>query len=60
MCTEAVRPLAQKKQFPTIMDETALLFDQVMFSGGRIGLQIRMNPEDLAKAIPLTFADITA
>ena len=53
-------PLAQKKQFPTIMDETALLFDQVMFSGGRIGLQIRMNPEDLAKAIPLTFADITA
>lgn len=53
-------PLAQKKQFPTVIDETALLFDQVMFSGGRIGLQIRTNPEDLAKAIPLTFADITA
>ena len=53
-------PLAQKKQFPTVMDETALLFDEVMFSGGRIGLQIRTNPEALAQAIPLTFADITA
>ncbi|MCI8367389.1 MAG: Cys-tRNA(Pro) deacylase [Eggerthellaceae bacterium] len=53
-------PLAQKKQFQTVIDETAQLFDEIMFSGGRIGLQIRMNPEDLAKAIPLKFADITA
>ncbi len=52
-------PLAQKKQFPTVMDETALLFDEVMFSGGRIGLQIRTNPEALARTIPLTFADLT-
>lgn len=52
-------PLAQKKQFPTVIDETAQLFDEIMFSGGRIGLQIHMNPEDLAKVIPLQFAAIT-
>ncbi len=52
-------PIGMKKQFPTVMDETALLFEEVIISGGRIGAQILMNPEDLPKVIPCTFADLT-
>lgn len=52
-------PIGMKKQFPTVIDETAQLFDVICFSGGRIGCQLEMSPEDLAKLVPLNFADIT-
>ncbi len=51
-------PIGMKKVFPTIMDESALLFDNVIFSGGRIGLQIEMNPKDLEKVIRISFKNI--
>lgn len=53
-------PLGMKKQFCTTIDETAILFDTIMFSAGRVGAQIEMAPGDLAQMIPLNFADITA
>lgn len=53
-------PIGMKKQFKTVIDETAQLFDQIYFSGGRIGCQIQMSPEDLSKLIPLEYVDITA
>lgn len=52
-------PIGMKKQFPTVIDETAQLFDVICFSGGRIGCQLEMAPNDLASLIPLQFADIT-
>lgn len=52
-------PIGMRKRFHTVMDETAQLFDKVMFSGGRIGCQVKMTPEALAEVIPLTFADLT-
>lgn len=52
-------PLGMKKQFPTFVDETALLFDTILISGGKRGLQIEIAPSDLEKAVPLTFADIS-
>lgn len=52
-------PLGMKKLFPTAIDETAALYDTIMFSAGRVGAQIEMAPDDLAALIPLTFADIT-
>lgn len=52
-------PIGMKKQFPTVIDETAQLFDVICFSGGRIGCQLEMSPDDLAKLVPLKFADIT-
>lgn len=52
-------PIGMKKQFPTVIDETAQLFDAICFSGGRIGCQLEMAPNDLASLIPLQFADIT-
>lgn len=51
-------PLGMKKQFTTTIDETAQLFETIMFSGGRVGYQIEMAPEDLEKMIPLTYVDL--
>ncbi len=52
-------PIGMKTAFPTTIDETAQLYDTIMFSGGRIGCQVEMNPNDLDKLVGLTFADIT-
>ncbi|MCI8425704.1 MAG: Cys-tRNA(Pro) deacylase [Adlercreutzia sp.] len=52
-------PLGMKKPFVTFIDETAQLFDEIYFSGGKIGCQIRMNPDDLARLVPFTYADLT-
>lgn len=51
-------PLGMKKQFPTVIDETAQLFDAIYISGGRIGSQIRLNPETLCHVIDGKFEDI--
>ena len=52
-------PLGMKKFFTTTIDETAQLFDEIMFSGGKLGYQLKMKPEDLAKMIDFKYADIT-
>ena len=39
--------------------ETAALYDTIMFSGGRIGCQVEMSPDDLDKLVSLVFADLT-
>jgi Cys-tRNA(Pro)/Cys-tRNA(Cys) deacylase len=48
-----------KRQFPTLIDETAQLFDQIGISGGRRGLSLRVDPLALAAFVGATFADIT-
>lgn len=52
-------PIGMKKQFQTVVDETARLHDTIYFSGGRIGCQLEMRPDDLARLVPLRFADVT-
>ena len=52
-------PIGMKKQFPTYLDETAVLFDYICFSGGKIGTNVGVNPEQLAAFIPADFADLT-
>lgn len=51
-------PLGMKKFFPTFIDETCILFDTILFSGGRIGTQIEMSFDDLANVIDLTPVDL--
>ena len=48
-----------KKPFDAVFDETAILFDEIIISGGRIGAQIILNPLDLPKVITCKFKDIT-
>lgn len=52
-------PVGMKKPFPTLIDETAQLFDLISISGGRRGLSLQLNPQELAQFIGADFADIT-
>ena len=52
-------PLGMKKVFPTFIDETAILFDTIMYSGGRRGCQICSSLADLQKLVDVQTADIT-
>ena len=36
-----------KKQFKTFFDETIILFDTILVSGGKLGMQIEVKPDDL-------------
>ena len=53
-------PIGMKTPFTTTIDETAQLYDTILFSGGRIGLQVEMAPTDLERIVSLHYADITA
>ena len=52
-------PIGMKKQFPTYIDETAVLFDKIYFSAGKRGVQIILPPETLADFIGAEVADLT-
>ena len=52
-------PIGMKKKYPTTIDETAILFDQIYVSAGMRGEQVILNPEALAEFIGADFADVT-
>ena len=54
-----VTSIGMKKKYPTVIDESATLFDTIIVSGGMLGTQIHLAPEDLRKAVDGEFADIT-
>lgn len=51
-------PIGMKKLFKTVIDETAILYDYIFVSAGKIGMQIKINPNDLIKLINGDFIDI--
>ncbi|MDR3343581.1 MAG: Cys-tRNA(Pro) deacylase [Treponema sp.] len=51
-------PIGMKKQFPTYIDETALLFETIAISAGVRGMELILNPQDLVGYISATLADI--
>lgn len=53
-------PLGMKKLFPTVIDESAKNFAEIYVSGGRIGLTLKMNPQDLVGVTNAQLADIQA
>ena len=52
-------PVGMKKQFPTMVDSSALQWDTIYVSGGKIGLQMEVNPRDLEKAVGAQFTDLS-
>ena len=52
-------PLAMKKTYRTFIEESALLFDTICFSGGKIGVQIEMDPNALIALMHITPCDLT-
>lgn len=51
-------PIGMKKQFFTVIHETASEMERFYISGGRIGTQIQLSPKALADSIKGVFADI--
>ena len=50
--------VGMKKQFVTRIDSSALEQEKIIVSGGRIGSQLELLPQDLAKAARAEFAEI--
>ncbi|KAF1303314.1 Cys-tRNA(Pro) deacylase [Enterococcus saccharolyticus] len=52
-------PIGMKKLFPTYIADAAKQLDTITISAGRRGLQMELNPDDLAKVVHGEFVDIT-
>ncbi|MGO5052294.1 Cys-tRNA(Pro) deacylase [Lachnospiraceae bacterium LCP25S3_G4] len=52
--------IGMKKQFPTIIQESAKVLDTMYISGGRVGLQLEISPFDLQKVANAKFLDVIA
>ncbi|MBQ1328947.1 MAG: Cys-tRNA(Pro) deacylase [Mogibacterium sp.] len=52
-------PIGMKKPFPTYIDETAQLYEKIYFSAGKRGVQIILDPEELASVTGGIFTDLT-
>ncbi|BAK17893.1 MULTISPECIES: Cys-tRNA(Pro) deacylase [Solibacillus] len=53
-------PIGMKKLFPTIIEEAATALDYIIVSAGKIGMQIKLAPEDLQQATNGQFASIVS
>ena len=51
-------PIGMKKQFKTVIHNTAAAYETIMFSAGKIGYQVELSLTDLQKVIPVQEADI--
>ena len=54
-----ISPLGQRTRLPTVVDETAELWDTVVVSAGRRGLSVELRPADLLRLAGAVVADIT-
>jgi len=52
-------PVGMKKKYPTYMDETCILWEEIAVSAGARGHQMIVPPEDLASLVDAELADIT-
>jgi len=55
-----ISPFGQKKRLRTAIDETCVLFDTVLVSGGRRGLDLELSPDDLIGLLDAVVAPIGA
>lgn len=51
-------PIGMKKLFPTFIDESAQLFDEIYVSAGVRGMQVKLSPISLKETINAEFADL--
>lgn len=52
-------PIGMKKQYATVLDDSARDLPAVIVSGGKIGTQVQLSPTDLLSLIGGKFAPIT-
>ena len=53
-----ISPFGQRKQSPTVIDETCELYDTIYVSGGRRGLDLGVAPGDLIELLDAKVSDI--
>lgn len=53
-------PIGMKKLFKTIIQESAKEHKEIIISGGKLGLQIILNPEDLIMVVNGEYGDVIA
>lgn len=51
-------PIGMKKPFPTFLEESAVLYDTILFSAGKIGWQVELSPDGLARLVPYRYAEL--
>ena len=51
-------PVGMKKKYPTFMDETAQLYDEIAVSAGARGHQMLLDPVELARLVAAKFVDL--
>ena len=52
-------PVGMKKKFPTFIDETAVLFDEIAVSAGIRGAQIIISPDSLCEFVNGLMTELT-
>ena len=52
-------PIDMKHLYPTIIDSTGANYTTIIFSAGKIGYQVELSLEDLAKVIKYKLSNIT-
>ena len=53
-----ISPIGQKTALPTVLDESAELYDSVFVSGGRRGFDIELSPADLVRVTKAIVSEI--
>ena len=51
-------PIGMKKTFHTTVQESARNVDTIFFSGGKVGYQVEVAPQDLEKMVRLEYGDV--
>lgn len=51
-------PIGMKKLFPTYIDASAETLDFIIISAGKIGMRLKLAPQDLARSCDAAFAEI--
>lgn len=52
-------PVGMRKKFPTFLDETAVLYEEIAISAGQRGCQLILDPQALADYIQAELYDLT-
>ena len=53
-----ISPLGQRTHHKTVLDESALQYDEILLSGGKRGFSVGVNPNDLLKVLDAVAAPI--